>query len=382
MVGLLCAVVCLSCGGRQPAGVRARAGSTCSMAVARAPSVAAVDTTMVAVPGGPFGVVASWDGRWVFVATDRGLIVYAVHGQTLRTMGQVTVTGSPAGIAVTHDDRYVLVSTGHGVVVVDAQRAEAGAGGGVVATLDSPTSDGATQVAVSADGRFVFVTFEKTNDLAVFSFHATAANGPVAGRLVGTVALGRAPVGVAASPDGRWLYVTSQSRASGAATSTAGMLSVLDVARATTDPAHAMVTTVDAGCSPVRVVVSADGATVWVSARGSNAVIAFWADKLRTDPAHANAATVAVGAEPVGLAITGHDRWVVVADSSRSSPRSGANLAIIDARAAIDQQAALRGYAPAGTFPREITALPDGDTLVVTNYDSQQVEVVDLTNLR
>jgi DNA-binding beta-propeller fold protein YncE len=85
----------------------------------------------------------------------------------------------------------------------------------------------------------------------------------------------------------------------------------------------------------------------------------------------------------VGLAITGHDHWVVVADSSRSSPRSGANLAIIDARAAIDQQvAALRGYAPTGTFPREITALPDGHTLVVTNYDSQQVEVVDLTNVR
>jgi DNA-binding beta-propeller fold protein YncE len=114
-------------------------------------------------------------------------------------------------------------------------------------------------------------------------------------------------------------------------------LSVLDVVRAATDPTHAVVTTVDAGCSPVRVVASIDGTTVWVSARGSNAVIAFWADKLRTDPAPATAATVAVGAEPVGLAITDDERWVVVANSNRSSPKSGSSLAIIDARAAIGQ---------------------------------------------
>ena len=381
VIGSLSVVACLSCGGPQPAGIRARAGSVCNTAVAKAPGAVGVDTSMVPVSGSPFGVAASHDGRWVFVATDHALVVYAVGGRVLRETGQVPVSGSPAGVAVTGDDRYVLVASGHGAVVVDAQRAETNADGAGVATLDSPANDGATQVAVSADGRFAFVTFEKTSRLGVFNLHAAAANGPVAGGLMGTVPLGRAPVGVAVSPDGRWLYVTSQSRAPGAATSTDGTLSILDVSRATGDPAHAVVTTVDAGCSPVRVAVSSDGATVWVSARGSNAVIAFWADKLRTDPAHAKAATVAVGAEPVGLAVAGHGRWVIVADSNRSSPRSGANLAIVDARAALDHQAALRGYAPAGAFPREIAVLPDGDTLVVTNYDSWQVEVVDLADV-
>jgi DNA-binding beta-propeller fold protein YncE len=225
----------------------------------------------------------------------------------------------------------------------------------------------------------VFVTFEKTGQLAVFAL--SAADGRITGHLVGTVALGVAPVGVAVSPDGRWLYVTSQSGAPGATGATAGTLSVLDVTRAGTDPAHAVVATIEAGCGPVRVAVSADGATVWVSARGSNAVISFRADKLRTDPAHAVAATVAVGAEPVGLAVAGRDRWVVVADSNRSSTAAAADLAIIDAQAALAHQAALRGYVPAGRFPRDMAVLPGRDALVVTNYGSGQVEVVDLSGL-
>jgi hypothetical protein len=52
---------------------------------------------MVAVPGSPFGIVASLDGRSVFVAIDHALIVYAVDGRTLRWTGEVTLTGSPAG---------------------------------------------------------------------------------------------------------------------------------------------------------------------------------------------------------------------------------------------------------------------------------------------
>jgi DNA-binding beta-propeller fold protein YncE len=380
VVGLL-VTGCLSCGGPQPTGVRARAGRTCSSAIAPAPTATGVDTTMVTISGSPFGVAATRDGGWVFVATDRGLTAYAVDGHLLRQTGEVRVAGSPAGVAVTGDGRHVLVAAGHSLVVVDAERAETNAGDAVVAALESSDNDGATGVAVSRDDRFAFVTFEKTGRLAVFNLRATA-DGPVAGGLVGTVTLGIAPVGVAVSHDGRWLYVTSQSRAAGSATSTTGSLSVLDLSRATTDPAHAVVATVDAGCSPVRVVASFDGKTVWVSARGSNAVIAFWADKLRTDPAHAQAATIGVGAEPAGLAIVGHDRWVIVADSNRSSPTSGANLAILDIQAALDQQNALLGYAPAGAFPREIASLPNRDTVVVTNYNSQQVEVVDLAGLQ
>jgi hypothetical protein len=44
----------------------------------------------------------------------------------------------------------------------------------------------------------------------------------------------------------------------------------------------------------VRVITSADGRVVWVTARGSNALLGFAADRLRTDPARALLAGVQV----------------------------------------------------------------------------------------
>ena len=53
-----------------------------------------------------------------------------------------------------------------------------------------------------------------------------------------------------------------------------GLLTVIDVAKAEANPSSAaIVSTVNAGCSPVRAVETADGSTLWVSARGDNRVL-------------------------------------------------------------------------------------------------------------
>jgi hypothetical protein len=44
-------------------------------------------------------------------------------------------------------------------------------------------------------------------------------------------------------------------------------------------------------------------------------------------------------------------------------------------------QAALAGLLPAGMFPREMALEPDGRVLLVTNFGSQQVEVVQVSGL-
>ena len=92
---------------------------------------------------------------------------------------------------------------------------------------------------------------------------------------LGTIPVGLAPVGLAVSPDGRWLYATSEV-AAGAGPGRAGAhgtLSVISVLRAETDPAQAVASTVDAGCEPVRVITSADGRVVWVD-QGTRIVVA------------------------------------------------------------------------------------------------------------
>lgn len=98
-------------------------------------------------------------------------------------------------------------------------------------------------------------------------------------------------------------------------------MSVISVARAERGEAHAVVASVPADCSPVRVVVSADGSTVWVTARESDLLLAFSAARLIEDPAHALLAAVRVGEAPVGLALVDGGRWIVVAGSNRFTRR-------------------------------------------------------------
>jgi DNA-binding beta-propeller fold protein YncE len=159
-------------------------------------------------------------------------------------------------------------------------------------------------------------------------------------------------------------------------------VSVIDVARAASSPADAVTATATAGCDPVRVVTSSDGEIVWVSARGSNAVLAFSAALLRRDPAHALVANVRVGQAPVGLALTPDGRRLVVADSNRFRVDGAtAALTVVDVKAALSGAPAVIGTLPAGAFPRGVGVSADGRALFVTNFDSRELEVLDLTRV-
>ena len=148
------------------------------------------------------------------------------------------------------------------------------------------------------------------------------------GRLPGSIPAEPGPVGLAFSPDSRWLYSTSEASA---ARGQIGTLTVISVPTAESDPAASVVSRVAAGCNPVRVISSTDGRVVWVAARANNSLLAFSAARLRTDPAHALLADVRVGELPVGLALVRNGTRVVVADSSRfTDAGASASLAVVD----------------------------------------------------
>jgi DNA-binding beta-propeller fold protein YncE len=280
--------------------------------VAAAPVLSAVSQAAVPVPGSPFSVVATPDGRWSFVTLNSAVEVLSNRSLAPGADRQVSVPGTPQGEQLTNDGRYLLVADGSGAVVIDVARAEDGAAGAVLGTLSSPAGQGAVEVVVSPDDRFAFVTLELSHSLAVFDLHKALASGFGPADFVGTV-------------------------------------TVIGLRQAEIRPSDAVAGTVPAGCSPVRVVTSADGKVVWVTARGSDAVLAFSAAALRTDPRHALLARVQVGEAPVGLALSGDGR-----------------------------RPALLGLIPAGAFPREMTVIPRTDTLLVTDYLAEQVQAVNL----
>jgi DNA-binding beta-propeller fold protein YncE len=111
-------------------------------------------------------------------------------------------------------------------------------------------------------------------------------------------------------------------------------------------------------------------------------LLGFSAARLLTDPARSLIARVEVGEAPVGLALVDGGQRILVADSNRFGLRgASSNLAVVNVAAALAGRPALAGYLPAGGFPRQMALEPDGRTLLVTDFMSQQLETVNVTNL-
>ena len=180
---------------------------------------------------------------------------------------------------------------------------------------------GQTEVAVSGDGRYAFVTDEASGGLSVFDLALAHRKGYAApGVAVGVVPLAPGPVGVAIAPGGTQVYVTTLG-----GYGDLGQLWVIGARRAEDGAGQAAVLGHDAaGCQPVRVAVSPGGSTVWVTALQSNALLGYSAAALdRGSPPEtgrrpaALRAVVPVGSEPVGLLLLDGGRTALVGDSNR-----------------------------------------------------------------
>jgi DNA-binding beta-propeller fold protein YncE len=365
----------------------------CSTATAKSPLLGGVRTAMVSVAGNPFGVAVTPDGRWAFVALGTSVEVLRT-GAVLAPVKVATIDvslsaaaglggpGALLGVTLTRDGRYLLVASGSGAVVISVARAEQGRPDAVLGTLTDPGGgSGAIEVAVSPDGHYAFVTQEDSGRAAVFNLHRALYSGFGAGDFVGTIPLGLSPVGLAVSPDGRWLYATSEVTTRTVRTNQ-GTLTVINLARAETDPAASVVATVAAGCNPVRVITSADGRDVWVTARESDDLLCFSAALLRAHPARALVAAVRVGEAPVGLMLVRNGSLLVVADSNRfAAAGATSDLTVVNTAAALAGRPAVAGLIPAGQFPREMALEPDGQRLLVSNYQSGQLETVSIPSL-
>ena len=343
-----------------------------------------VTRAMIRTGGDPFGVAVTPDGRYVFVSGAGSVqVLRSGPGLALTRVREVTVAGSLAGEALTSGGRYLLVASNRGAVVIDVAAAEQGRPHPVLGTLAAPHGVGAIEVAISHNSQLAFVSLEYSDDIAVFRLGRALAHGFGPADYAGSIPQGEAVVGLALSPDGRWLYATSELDPGVAPHRTGqGSLSVISVPRAAAAPAHSVLATVAAGCEPVRVATSADGAVVWVTARGSNTLLGFSTALLRRHPARSLIARVMVGEAPVGLALVDHGRQIVVADSNRfDTPGASASLAVVRVADALAGRPALAGLLPAGLFPREMAVAPGGRTLLVTCFSSGQLELVDLTGL-
>jgi DNA-binding beta-propeller fold protein YncE len=341
---------------------------------------------VVSVPGYPTGVAASADGHWAFAALSQneqggqaGLAVLAIRAaggkQRLALVRGITLPSAlngAWGMSVTPDGQLLLVAGGSGTAVLSMSRVVSGAADPVLGVL-TDGGPGAFETVASPDDQYAFVTDEDSGDMYVFDLALALRRGFSApGVLVGAVPLATGAVGIAISPDGTLIYVTTFGQAG-----PYGRLWVIDAARAEHRPGpRAVLASAAAGCQPVRVALSDDGRVAWVTALQSNAVLAYDTTALRQHPSAALRAVVHVGSEPVGLLAVGGT--VLVADSDRglgAAPSGKANISVISAKAALTGKAALVGALPTGLFPRELSYDTADHSVLMSNFLSASVQM-------
>jgi DNA-binding beta-propeller fold protein YncE len=341
----------------------------CTTAVGAAPTLHNLTTAVAAIGGNPFGAAVTPDGQYSFVTAGNSIDVLR-NGSSLAPalLRTIPAKGANKGAELTANGQYLIAAAGSGAVVLNVAAAEQGAPNPIAGTLTSPAGSGAVEVLITGD--YVFVTLQNSAKMAVFNFqHALSTQFSSSG-FIGYVPLGDQPVGM--TTDGTWLYVTDFG----------GHLNVLSLSRAETHPADAVVSRAPAGCQPARAMLSANHQVIWVTARGSDALLGFDAVLLRKDPGHALIAKVMVGEVPLGEAFVDHGTRIVIADSNLNALAGvPSSVAVVSTADALSGKSALLGYIPTGSVPRQFAVLAGGATLLVTVEGAHQLEAITVGDL-
>jgi DNA-binding beta-propeller fold protein YncE len=252
---------------------------------------------------------------------------------------------------------------------------------------------------LTPDDRWLFLSDESTRTISVVDLRRARASGFISSAVVGQIPVGRAPIALTFSHDHQFLFTTSQVAPSAygwppvcsppaseiarqGSSYAQGAILVVDVARATHDPINAVVGAAPAGCNPVRLVTSPSGDVAYVSARTDNAILAFDTKRLLTDPTRALIGRIPVGDAPVGIAVLDDGARLAVTNSNRfGNGNAAASLIIIDTKKIRSGEDAILGTVPAGVFPRELRVTANQQTLLLTNFGSKTLAVIDVARL-
>ena len=195
-------------------------GSTLYVADNLANAVSVVNTagatvaTTIPVGSFPYTTLASPDGRHVYVSNWGDGTVSVIDAARNAVAATITLgasntvgaaTSHPSAMALGPDGLlYVALSNGDGIAVVDTATNQ------VLCTISdapyvrAPLSSSPEGVAVSPDGRFLYVANAGDDDVAVFSLGARGGD-----RQLGRIPTAWYPTAVVVGKDGRTLYVTN-----------------------------------------------------------------------------------------------------------------------------------------------------------------------------
>lgn len=398
MVGVVLGVSVTVWGGSERHAAAARGSSGMGRGSPQRPGISplrtkpptAVAHTVQSIPGYVFGIVIARNG-WIFASrfgapgiTARGgeVIVFRLHGVRLH-LERVVALPAPAvaGEALTNDGRFLLVAGGHGAFVLDVAALERHAGRALLGSLNAPPSglgdDGPIELALTRDGRYVFLAEEWAKRIVAFDLRKSVLSKFRKSLVVASFHVRGYPTGLDVVDSHQKLLVVAASTQPGAQ----GELLVVDMRRLL-ERRPPRIFRIPAGRDPARVAASPHNSVIWVTARGSDRVLAFSNRCLQGSCRSSLVTSVGVGADPIDIAFAERGRLAVVADSARSSLRSThGDLRLLDTQLVLRGRPSIAGVVPTRRFPRSLAVRGDGSLVLVADFDPGAIEVIRLRRL-
>jgi YVTN family beta-propeller protein len=270
--------------------------------------------------------------------------VFRVNGNTLELLKSLKTGGGPHEVCISADGKkaYVTNSTGGGITVIDLTTLEVGAPI-MDASLERPTG-----LAASRDGKKLYVGSRGSQALVVLS---------TGGQVLKQLPV-KDPTGVAISPDGTRVYVASDSTQSVFAIDTS------------TDTVNGVLKT---GRQPMGIAVTPDSKTVLVASVSSDVMHVF------------NAATnelygaFGIGRAPQGIAVA-PDGKVAYSVTREATPGLGhSTVSILDLRQGYGRKS---NDIAVDALPARVLLSPDASFLYVTCTGADAATSVTIIDLR
>ncbi|HUA32165.1 MAG TPA: hypothetical protein VMA09_01060 [Candidatus Binataceae bacterium] len=373
----------------------------------------------IQLAGSPFAIVTTPDGGYVFVSmgaflphSSNGIAIIKQRGNSASLLRVLETGGDTFGLTITSDGRYLVdtvqtekgSTAPEGAQIIDVKKAIAGQSDAIIGTVPtSPTTASSIEVGLSNDNRFAFVSNEFDDTISVIDIGKALRSRGGTSPIVGTIPVEHAPVGLAFTTDGRYLYITNEKALDtdpdyqgnvcsipngiGNPPPTTpgpyGRLTVIDVRKAETNPAASVRTAIYAGCSPTRVFLSQNNSLVWVSARDEDNLLTFSAPAVLANAPNPLLSTTPVGVAPDGAQTFDHRRYIAVANTNRFYTGQAGTVSILDYAKALSGagNAATLGTFPAGAFPRQWSLSPNGKLLYLGEYSSDVLAIYPVRSL-
>jgi DNA-binding beta-propeller fold protein YncE len=173
-----------------------------------------IDPAKAGTPGGSFPRAVLWTSptrAYVASERDREVIALDVSASTVAVAARIRTAGQPVALAARGRRLYAALDNADAVAVIDTgadrlvEQVHAASLPGAPAGLAKLGGAGTDALALSGDGRTLYVSNGGANDVAVIRL----ASKPGASRVVGLIPTGWYPTALAARADGRALYVVN-----------------------------------------------------------------------------------------------------------------------------------------------------------------------------